>query len=82
MGGYCADTAIAAACSTRVRVASYPTVPDAQAYYDAWIEFYLGFYVFPPLPLVTIDYGFDTYKVNTWIHAMPRAVTDFASLAR
>ncbi len=47
-----------------VRVASYPTAADAQAYYDAWIEFYEGFYVFPPFPLVKIDYGFDTYKVT------------------
>src|SRR5262245_30590087 len=47
-----------------VRVASYPTPSDAQAYYDAWIEFYVGFYVFPPLPNVDINYGFDTYKVT------------------
>ena len=47
-----------------VRVASYPTAADAQAYYDAWIAFYQGFYVFPPLPIVRIDNGFDTYKVT------------------
>jgi hypothetical protein len=47
-----------------VRAASYPHASDAQAYYDAWIEFYLGFYVFQPLPPVTLDYGFDTYKVT------------------
>ena len=47
-----------------MRVASYPTAADAQAYYDAWIAFYQGFYVFPPLPVVRIDYGFDTYKVT------------------
>ena len=46
------------------RVASYPTAADAQAYYDEWIAFYLGFYVFEPLPVVRIDYGFDTYKVT------------------
>jgi acetyl esterase/lipase len=46
------------------RVASYPTAFDARAYYNAWIEFYLGFYVFPPLPLVRIDHGFDTYKLT------------------
>lgn len=76
--------------------------------YDAWIEFYLGFYVFPPLPLVQIDHGFDPFEdamvsverlrnrgaditvttyegsdhINTWIHAMPRAVAGFASLSR
>jgi hypothetical protein len=32
------------------RIASYPTASDARAYYDAWIDFYLGFYVFQPLP--------------------------------
>ena len=47
-----------------VRVASYPTAGDAQAYYDEWIQFYEGFYVFPPFPLVKIDHGFDTYKVT------------------
>ena len=47
-----------------VRVASYPTAADAQAYYDAWIQFYDGFYVFPPFPPVEIDHGFDTYKVT------------------
>jgi pimeloyl-ACP methyl ester carboxylesterase len=46
------------------RVASYPTAADAQAYYDAWIQFYEGFYVSPPYPLVEINYGFDTYKVT------------------
>ena len=47
-----------------VRVASYPTADDAQAYFDAWIQFYDGFYVFPPFPPVEIDHGFDTYKVT------------------
>src|SRR5262245_54641038 len=39
-----------------VRVASYPTATDARAYYDAWIQFYQGLYVFPPYPPVRIDY--------------------------
>ena len=47
-----------------VRIASYPTAADAQAYYDAWIQLYGGFYVFPPYPPVKIEHGFETYKVT------------------
>jgi hypothetical protein len=46
------------------RVASHPTAADARAYLDAWVEFYQGFYQFPPNLPVDIDHGFDTYKVT------------------
>ena len=46
------------------RVASHPTAADARAYFDSWIDFYRDFYGFPPNLPVSIDYGFDTYKVT------------------
>ena len=46
------------------RVASYPTAPDAQAYFDAWVEFYRDYYQFPPDLTADIRHGFDSYKVT------------------
>jgi hypothetical protein len=46
------------------RVASYPAAADAQAYFDAWIEFYRDYYQFPPDLTADIDHGFDSWKVT------------------
>ena len=46
------------------RVASHPTAADAQAYFDAWVEFYRDYYQFPADLTADIRYGFDSYKVT------------------
>jgi hypothetical protein len=46
------------------RVASYPTAAEAQAYFDAWVEFYRDYYRFPPDLTADIEHGFDSWKVT------------------
>jgi pimeloyl-ACP methyl ester carboxylesterase len=64
-------------------VASYATPEAVHAYFDAWIAFYQDYYQFPAEIPVTIDYGFDSYKVTycTLDALLPRQATPSATIA-
>ena len=58
------------------RVASHPTAADAQAYSEAWVEFYRDYCQFPPDITADIDH----VTVTSWVRAMPRAAEHFRTL--